>query len=212
MEYGILTGKKVGHGVGPVNQMGYVQMMMAKEEVLANTKEAVDMLAQSKEFSLLVAEVGCNIAMALPHARKVCEVAGVNGRIVRLKNRPKVVGCVDFGASSHVARIVLAAMEFDPSIRASVNIRYSGNVLAICEDMGLTMSSFSRLDEPENTHTMDWGVTYAIDSYGRVPAIISDAGGMGKEPMVRILGRDAVEVASIAIEIAERLSKLQQDN
>jgi hydroxymethylpyrimidine/phosphomethylpyrimidine kinase len=55
---------------------------------------------------------------------------------------------------------------------------------------------------------MDWGVTYAIDSYGRDPAIISDAGGVGKEPMVRVLGRDAIEVASIALEIADRLAVL----
>lgn len=209
VEYGILLSRNIGKGVSPVNQMGYLQMMATKDEVLANTEKAIQMLEDSPNFAKLVAEVGCNIAMALPHARKVSDVAAVNGRIVRLQGRPKVVGCVSFGASSHVARIVLAAMEFDQEIRASVNISYSGNVLAICEDMGLTMSSFSRAEEPEHTHTMDWGVTYAIDSYGRVPAIISDAGGVGKEPMVRVLGRDAIEVASIALEIADRLAVLE---
>ncbi|MDR6222563.1 bifunctional hydroxymethylpyrimidine kinase/phosphomethylpyrimidine kinase [Methanococcoides alaskense] len=209
VEYGILLSKNIGKGVGPVNQMGYLHTMAAKESVLRNAEEAVRMLEDDVNFASLVAEVGCNIAMAIPHAREVKDVAAVNGRIVKLQGKPKVVGCVSMGASSHVARIVLAAMEFDPSMRAAVNIYYSKNVLAICEDMGLTISSFSRQEEPEDTHTMDWGVTYAIDSYGRVPVIIYDEGGVGKEPMVRVLGRDAVEVAGIALEIAARLTKEQ---
>lgn len=209
VEYGILLSKNIGKGVGPVNQMGYLQTMAAKESVLRNTEEAVRMLEDDANFASLVAEVGCNIAMAVPYAREVKDVAAVNGRIVKLQGKPKVVGCVSLGASSHVARIVLATMEFDPNMRAAVNICYSKNVLAICEDMGLTISSFSRQEEPEDTHTMDWGVTYAIDSYGRVPVIIYDEGGVGKEPMVRVLGRDAVEVAGIVLEIAERLTKEQ---
>jgi hydroxymethylpyrimidine/phosphomethylpyrimidine kinase len=71
--------------------------------------------------------------------------------------------------------------------------------------MGLGISSFDREDEPEETNTMDWGVSHAIERYGRIPEIIYDEGGIGKEPMIRILGRDATAVASVALEIAGRL-------
>jgi hydroxymethylpyrimidine/phosphomethylpyrimidine kinase len=52
---------------------------------------------------------------------------------------------------------------------------------------------------------MDWGAEYAIREAGSVPQVIWDAGGVGKEAMVRILGGSAVEVAGLAIRVADRL-------
>jgi predicted fused transcriptional regulator/phosphomethylpyrimidine kinase len=49
----------------------------------------------------------------------------------------------------------------------------------------------------------DWGAEYAITEAGSVPQVIWDAGGVGKEAMVRILGHSAVEVAGLAIRVVE---------
>jgi len=68
-------------------------------------------------------------------------------------------------------------------------------VLAACEDLGFTQASFSREDEPQGVSTMEWGVSDAIRREGKVPDIIYDKGGVGKEAMIRLLGRDAFEVA-----------------
>ncbi|MEA1984745.1 MAG: bifunctional hydroxymethylpyrimidine kinase/phosphomethylpyrimidine kinase [Euryarchaeota archaeon] len=197
----------IGRGAAPVNQFLPLLQDASRAEVMENTTRAVDVLAGSAPFAGLVPEVGCNIAMALPDARGVTDVAAVNGRIVRLRDRSSVVGCVGFGASSHVARIILAAMQFDEQVRACVNIRYSSQVLKACADLGLTISSFDRMDEPADTSTMDWGVTYAIKEYGSVPDIIYDEGGVGKEPMVRVLGRSALDVAELAAKIAGSLDR-----
>lgn len=207
VENAIKASISVGHGVGPVNQISTIRQDAARYQVLEDVMNAVDMLMECKEFANLVPEVGCNVAMAVPGACDVSDVAAVAGRIVRLKGRPACVGCVEFGASSHVARIILAAMQYDSTYRASVNIRYSKEVLDICREMGLSMSSFSRAEEPEHTHTMDWGVSHAIELYGSVPVIIFDEGGMGKEPMVRVLGRSAQDVAKTATEVARRIAR-----
>ena len=82
------------------------------------------------------------------------------------------------------------------------------DVLEVCKKLDLTISSFDRADEPEKTSTMDWGVTHAIKEYGSVPDIISDVGGIGKEPMVRVLGSGALDVAKTAVRIAKELDKL----
>ncbi|MHC1599725.1 MAG: thiamine-phosphate synthase family protein, partial [Candidatus Methanospirareceae archaeon] len=66
-------------------------------------------------------------------------------------------------------------------------------------------ASFDRRYEPPHHKTMDWGAEYAIRKAGSVPQVIWDAGGVGKEAMVRILGRSAVEVAGLAIRVADRL-------
>ena len=139
------------------------------------------------------------------HAGDREDVAAVEGRIVRQREREVAMGCVDFGASRHVARIILAALRFDPRTRAAVNIRYSEKVLAACRETGLTVSSFEREKEPENVSSMDWGTTEAIRAYGSVPNVIYDEGGTGKEPMVRLLGTSATEIAKLAVKLAGSL-------
>ena len=208
VEHAIRESVPIGTGVAPVNQVAHIFKNAAKYEVLDETRCAVEILTECRSFANLVAEVGCNIAMAVPDASDVQDVAAVSGRIARLKGKAVNVGCVEFGASSHVARIILAAMQFNNNIRASVNIKYSLEVLEVCKNMKLTISSFDRADEPERTSTMDWGVTHAIKKYGSVPDIISDAGGIGKEPMIRVLGNGAIDVAKTAVTIAEKLDEL----
>ncbi|MDW7731343.1 MAG: bifunctional hydroxymethylpyrimidine kinase/phosphomethylpyrimidine kinase [Methanolobus sp.] len=196
--------QEAGKGVGPVNPLAGVLTDARKYEILEDLKHAVRTIRSSKSFANLIPEVGTNIAMALPDATDVTDVAAVEGRIVRLRGLPEVVGNIEFGASSHVARIILTAMKNNPSTRAAVNVRYSEDIVEICRDMGLSISSFDRAEEPEKAHTMDWGTSYAIGQHRSVPDIIYDKGGPGKEPMIRILGKSARDVARIAIDISER--------
>lgn len=199
----------IGKGVGPVNQLSHVLHSSEKYNVLHNMKEAVEILRERKEMSYLIPEVGCNIAMAVQDATQISEVAAVTGRIVRVRDTALIVGDIEFGASSHVARIILAAMKHDPGYRASVNIRYSEELVDICRELNFSIASFSREEEPEDTHTMDWGTTDAIQRHGSVPDIIYDKGGVGKEPMIRVMGHNATEVANSAIKIAERYSAMK---
>lgn len=208
VEHAIRESVPIGTGVAPVNQVAHIRKNAARYEVLDETGRAVEMLSGCESFAKLIPEVACNIAMAIPNASDVQDVAAVSGRIAKLKGKAVNVGCVEFGASSHVARIILAAMQFNKNIRASVNIKYSMDVLEVCKKLDLTISSFDRADEPEKTSTMDWGVTHAIKEYGSVPDIISDVGGIGKEPMVRVLGSGALDVAKTAVRIAKELDEL----
>ena len=118
---------------------------------------------------------------------------------------PHAVGCIAFGASSHIARIVLTAMHYDDRMRAAMNIRYSEEALIACKELGMKVASFSREDEPEGVYTMEWGVKDAIRREGRIPDVIYDTGGVGKEAMIRLLGREAVEIAGRAIKISKLL-------
>jgi len=169
--------------------------------VLSALEDAVEELSHSMDAAL-IPQVGSNIAYALPGARDKDDVAAVQGRIVRLSGQPHPVGTVDFGASDHVARIVLTAMKFDPDIRCAANIRFTPEIIEIIEDLLLETCSFDRGNEPPGTRTMDWGVAFCCRS--GVPDVIFDRGAVGKEPMVRILGQDPAEVAAIIGRISNR--------
>jgi len=208
VEHAILASVAIGTGSAPVNQIGPLLTDAQKYQVLLNVDDAVKIIEKNMAPEL-IPEVGCNIAMAVSNASSPHDVAAVHGRIVRYKGASHAVGCVAFGASSHIARIVLTAMRFDPSMKAAMNIRYSKEMLSACENIGMEIASFSREDEPEDVATMEWGVSDAIIRAGeRVPDVIFDTGGVGKEAMIRLLGKDAVEVAGIAVEIAKRTTSM----
>jgi hydroxymethylpyrimidine/phosphomethylpyrimidine kinase len=217
VEKAIVSSVKVGHGVGPVNQLGLTLRNAHRYEALQNTVSAANILVSFDEFGKLVPEVGCNIVMAIPEASVVTDVAGVSGRIVRVRGRPYIAGNVEFGGSDHVARMILAAMRFDPSIRAAVNLRYSEKILHICKELEHSIASFDRADEPSHVSTMDWGVTSAIMGFSstalkKVPDIIYDKGSVGKEPMIRLFGKNAEEVANKAVMIARLYSSSSDAN
>jgi hydroxymethylpyrimidine/phosphomethylpyrimidine kinase len=205
VEQAILKSQPVGRGVSPVNQLGAILEDKERYLVLKELKEAVSILESSLEFPKLIPEVGCNIGMAISDADSYKDVAAVEGRIVRHRGRAVPVGCVDFGASRHVARIIISSLRYNPEIRAAINVKYSMEALAACIEMKLGISSFDRAEEPESTNTMDWGTAEAIKKYGSVPKVIYDKGGPGKEPMIRLLGKCATEVAKLAVELAEKI-------
>jgi predicted fused transcriptional regulator/phosphomethylpyrimidine kinase len=166
-------------------------------------------LLEEQMDPVLIPEVGSNIVYALPDARDPSAVAGVEGRIVRLGGRVHPVGKVAFGASDHVARIVLTAMRFDPAVRSAANIRFSEEIVAVLEEMLLEVRSFDRTREPAGVRTMDWGVAFCCEE-GSVPDVIYDRGAMGKEPMIRLLGEDPVSIVHNIIKLSGRIKSTNE--
>jgi len=210
----------VGRGASPVNPLGEILGRAERFDVLTEVQKGVDLLVEEPAFRHLIPEVGSNLGMAISGASSPEDVAAVEGRMVRVGSRVKACGSVRFGASSHVARILLAAMSFDPKVRAGMNIRFGDDVLDAIRELGLSTSHFSRVDEPSGSRTMSWGTQEAIKRFrsraefdadaselpGSVPQVIWDRGGPGKEPMIRLLGFSAREVANSAVQIARSLS------
>jgi hydroxymethylpyrimidine/phosphomethylpyrimidine kinase len=58
----------------------------------------------------------------------------------------------------------------------------------------MSLGSFGREKEPKNKMTMEWGTRKAIETLGFVPDAIFDGGSVGKEPMIRLLGRNPNEI------------------
>jgi len=201
----IANSSMVGCGVAPVNQIAATLRNATRYRAITDVSDAARMIEGCESFASLIPEVGCNIGTAIAGACTVEDVAAVESRIVRHKTRAKAVGCVEFGASSHIARLILAVMRFDSAIVSALNVRCSEDIISACKDCGYRVASFDRKNEPKlhETGTMDWGATHAIEDAGCVPQVIWDKGGVGKEAMVRILGRSAVEVAGYAIQVAE---------
>lgn len=189
----------LGRGRGPINPFAPFQRDQERYRVLEMLKAALSRLQQSQAGGLLP-EVQSNLGYALPFAETHEDVAAFPGRLVRLGKSICSVAGPAFGASTHISTIVLTVMRHDPRYRSAMNIRFSEKLVNRCREMGWHVCSFDRAGEPETVKqqegsTLEWGTQNAISKETTIPDVIFDTGDVGKEPMIRVLGRDPVEVA-----------------
>ncbi len=209
----IKFGLTLGRGSGPVNPLAFLYRKASRYYVLENVKEAKQMLESSSETFKLVPEVGMNVAMSVPYAEGLKDVAAIEGRLVRTARGVRAAGDISFGSSSHLARYLLATNEHAPYKKAAINLRFSEDVLGILKRQGLEISSYDRKGEPKEIKevegmTITWGVEEAIKQAGKVPDVIYHRGEIGKEPMIVILGEQACDVAELAIQVAKKMKAL----
>jgi hydroxymethylpyrimidine/phosphomethylpyrimidine kinase len=187
-----------------------------RERVAREVAAAARSLESEPRVALLVPEAQISVAMALPGATSVEEVAGIPGRIVKMGRKTwgvRASGWPEFGASHHVATAVLTAMPFDPRIRAGMNLRMGDDVVRAARALGLSVSTYDRRSEPPEVkqvenRTIAWGTEEAIRNHGgKVPDLFYHRGDWGKEPMVVLLGESATGVARTAVRIARRLAQ-----
>jgi hydroxymethylpyrimidine kinase / phosphomethylpyrimidine kinase / thiamine-phosphate diphosphorylase len=186
---GFLMGYRAGKGVGIVNSHAAVD----RYEVLRAVQEGAD-LAVRLIPPAWAPEVGINLGYALPAAASPDDVCALEGRIIRVRDRLQAAGPPGFGASRHIARIILTAMRFDPRVRSAINLKYEEKNPTRLKKIGFAVGTFERGMQPEGTSTMEWGTEHAARKLGRVPDVIADRGGVGKEAMVRVLGTEPRDV------------------
>ncbi len=197
---------RVGHGISPTDPLIWSRRERERFYVLEALLSAAEILCRHPSRPL-VPEVQINLGYALPLAQNPEEVAAFPGRIVAFKEGVRVVAPPEFGASRHVANIILTTMRYSPEHRAAMNIRYDETYISRARKMGLKVVEFSRADEPpaikkREGSTLSWGVAWAIEHLQDIPDIIFDRGDVGKEPMIRLLGRRPEELVSLALSLA----------
>jgi hydroxymethylpyrimidine kinase/phosphomethylpyrimidine kinase len=199
----------MGKGRRFAHPHAYAAMEGERYHVIKALEEAVARLKGEEHVGGLIPEVSSNLGYALSLAQDKNDVAAFPGRIVRVQDGIATINPPAFGASQHIASIILTVMEHDPSFRSAMNIRYSPAIMQGCKDVGLRVVGFDRGDEPQEVaeaegRSLGWGVRKVLIDAGKVPDVIYDEGGWGKEPMIRILGKDPAEVAGQVIKIKRR--------
>jgi predicted fused transcriptional regulator/phosphomethylpyrimidine kinase len=203
----ISQGLAIGSGHGPTNPYAEVLLYKEREGVLRAVETALERLME-EPFGALIPEVRSNLGYALPGAATYEEIAAVPGRISQVGK--KVIACRNpaFGASRHIARVIMAAMTHDPDMRSAMNIKYSPEILDACRSAGFRIACFDRREEPREVKeregsTLEWGTRSALQGAGEFPDLIDDEGDVGKEPMIRVLGRNPMEVVDKVTRIAK---------
>ncbi|HEX7515236.1 MAG TPA: bifunctional hydroxymethylpyrimidine kinase/phosphomethylpyrimidine kinase [archaeon] len=202
----IRNSESVGSGSGVVNQ--FAVTLDTAERYLTLLDVDVGLRTIKAINSDLIPKVGSNLAMAISRAKKVGDVAAVKGRIVRVRGTIRPVGCVAFGASRNMARVVLTALQYDHTMKSAMNVRRSDEVVEACQELNLVAEGFDRADEPGRIIGGP-GIARAIEmsvKHSRgVPDVILGRGSVAKEPMAYILGHSAQHVAEKVAQISSTI-------
>lgn len=188
-----------------------MKILIEPDLVQGNVTRALAMLEDSRHFALLMPEVRINIVYALPGAKSPQEVVAVDGRITVVNCVIRTAGLPRYGASNHMARLLIEVRKYDASVNAGINFKCDKDVIEVvqkyCSQKNYGFGWIDRTKEPAEVAekeggSMPWKVKYLKDTYGSIPKFFYEGDGWGKEPLFVVLGKDAVEVTSLAIDIA----------
>jgi hydroxymethylpyrimidine/phosphomethylpyrimidine kinase len=201
-------GLPLGHGTGPVNPYAPFARDLARPGVLAALQAGAARL-QAEGFETLIPEVGSNLGYAAPYPEGPRDVAAFPGRL-----RPGPQGLLipappAFGASRHIAAVILTAMTCDPELRSALNVKFFDGIDDLAPLLHLRAVAFdcgAAPPEAKGDGVPAWGVASVLKPGERPPDLIYDRGGLGREPMIRILGPTPMHVAEKALALKTALS------
>ena len=186
------------------------------ERILGNLAQAVNNLQGCREFALLMPEVRVNVVYALPGAGTGRKVAAIDGRITVVRGYPFASGSPTWGASDHMARLIIEARKYNADINAGINFKCDSEIIKLvkkyAKDNKLVFGWIDRTREPADVSARDgssmpWKIKQLVDQNGRLPDVFYEGEGWGKEPLFVILGIDAVSVVKKATDIARKYKK-----
>lgn len=169
--------------------------LRASEQVLASLKRGLRLLEQSRGFVSLIPNVGSNLVECLPDATSISEVAGIPGRLFDVTGELSIPADPEFGASEHVALVLLASRDAGGEHRAAINIRYSPEFIQRLNDAGYRSAEF----------TADYSdVSQAISEVFEPDAsVLYQTGGFGIEPIIYVLGSSVEETVNRVLTVTD---------
>ncbi len=176
--------------------------LLDDQEVLSDLRAALRMLEASPTFTRLIPSVGSNLARGRKGARTPLDVAAVPGRIFEMRGAVRVPAAPEFGASRHVAEVVLAVASRFPRDLAALNVRADAATLAAAQSLGWGLVKFDAAYDGRSDR-----IAKALCGQKRPPRALYHEGAFAIEPIMYVVGQSAREVATYAQALGSGLSR-----
>ncbi|MFX1520581.1 MAG: thiamine-phosphate synthase family protein [Promethearchaeota archaeon] len=173
-----------------------------KETIVKPLKHAIKILEECQEFSKLIPEVGSNMVYARKDAETLGEVAGLTGRIIKVKNQAVAVGNVEFGWAKYMGSVILTALTIDRNKRTAISLKNDEKTVLACQSLGLELIEFG--DNVPESYVKEKCVTpFALLTLNKVPDGIYDHGDIGIEPLIILFGIEPINLAQTVCKVAK---------
>ena len=187
--------------------MSLADISDVKRIILGELRAAVSLLESTSEFTELVPEVFTNVVMAIKEAKGIADVAGIPGRLVRIRGKVKALMGPEFGVSSHLAKLLLAMMKLNPNIRSVINLRYNDSIMEVIKKLNLRYEILER--DTDNKDGENQLIKFAEAAVKRDESwldVVIDAGGFGIEPNAYFFDESASKLAERVVRIAKMVN------
>lgn len=211
--YAIKGSYKLGGRARIANPLELYYKSLDSVKVIEEMYKALETIEFMRGLDTLTPEVGVNIVMCLRNPISLDDVCGIEGRLRLVRGFLRAQGTIKFGGSKHLGGMLIEVNKKWPSIKACMNIKYSETILKVIKELGFKITSFDRSKEPLEVKmkeglSMKWGAQEAIKELTEEPDVIYDLGDLGKEPIIRIFGKDALDVVRKVELITAKLKEI----
>jgi len=192
----IKNSKKLGKGVN----ITYKRVSKMQKEL---SNSIID-FQNIKNSSKLIPECQTNFVFSKIKPKKINNVLGISGRLVKAGDKIIQAGELKYGGSQHVATAVIEVSKKFPEIRSAINIKYQPELIVKAKKKGMKVISYDRKKESKNSKqkensSISWGISSCLKS--TKPDIIYHEGDMGKEPMIILFGTNPEQVVKKILSI-----------
>jgi hydroxymethylpyrimidine/phosphomethylpyrimidine kinase len=203
------AGERLGEGGGPPNHLAPWIKETARPGVLRDLDRFGRRLETMPGLFPLLPRVRTNVAVALPYADRLGEVAGFSGGIVGTSRHDVVVvGSPEFGASVYAASTLLAVLRLRPELRCAMTLGLRPGLKSALEKAGIDIVWIDRDRRPEYIEDKDgrleeWGAFEGVKNHPEAEKVraVGDPGGVGREPLVRILAENLEQLEQMLEQI-----------
>jgi len=174
------------------------------EGAVEHVESALRPVEGSTLFVRVMPEISVNVAYAPEGAKSSEDVVAIPGRIVRVRGQARSFMRPEYGASTHLAAILLEVERKHPALRAAMNLRYDelmSKVLARLRVKQLTMGRSYPTGSQDKVLGALRARISAPGGAGKFEAVV-DLGGEGVEPSLYLFADDAIKVVRRSLEIA----------
>ncbi|MEZ0346704.1 MAG: thiamine-phosphate synthase family protein [Infirmifilum sp.] len=183
----------------------YPDLDVSKGLVMADIERSLMILSSSEYFPKIIPEVLTNLAVSIPGARGLNDIVAVPGRISPDKKGGILFRKPEFGASRHLGAILLS---LGGKYRAVINIKYDQLVEEALVTLDLKFKEFSSSEYPA-ANPVAAAAPVLFDECPECQVLV-DSGADHIEPNVYLFGSRGVEVANMAVMIAQTYDVLSR--
>jgi len=186
-------------------------LIESRKKVITELLETLSAMERNQDFVKIMPEVLLNICKCLPEPKTIDDIAAFPGRITKIRGKARALLPPEFGASKHMAQILLTINACSPSFNSTINIVNNDKVLRIMENLAIKYytypnNDFVKLFKEKKTKKAQKELEELIEpvKVGGIFAILN-SGGIGIEPITYLFSNSLQTLIETTFKIAERL-------
>jgi predicted fused transcriptional regulator/phosphomethylpyrimidine kinase/predicted transcriptional regulator len=175
------------------------------EGAVEHLEGALRSVEGSSLFVRVMPEVSVNVAYSPQGAKSVEDVVAIPGRIVRVRGQARSFMRPEYGASTHLAAILLEVERRHANLRAAMNLRHDERMAKALRKLHVKYLTMGRTYPADSGDKVLGALRARLSAPGGAAAFeaVVDLGGEGVEPSLYLFAEDAVRVVRRALEIAK---------